>query len=701
MRKIIRNVVMSFSLVIALASCIKQENNKVEDDIIGPKSYQLESDLLTPELLWNIGRISDIQLSPNASEILFGVTWYDLDKNKGNRELYIMNTDGSQRHQITHTQVSEYDARWTPEGKITFISTESGTPQVWIMDKNGKNRKQLTRVKNGVNGYKFSTDMSLLVYATDVPRQRIKEELFEGLDKTSGRLMNDLMYRHWDSWVDAYSHLFFASFDGQQVSEGIDIMEGEPWESPVRPFGGMEQVTISPDSKTIVYTCRKKQGKEYALSTNTDLYAYSLATGQTTNLTSGMMGYDMEPVFSPDGKYLAWWSMERDGYEADLQRLFLLNLTTGEKIYASKDFDGDVSQIAWSKTGDMIYFISNHQATYQIYSYSLADGKIRQITDGMHDFKTVVDGGNKLYGIRMTIQQPDEIFSIDPSNGEITEISFINKDLFSQITLGRVKERWTKTTDGKMMKSWVIFPPHFDSLKSYPTLLFCEGGPQNATSQFWSYRWNFQLMAAHGYIIVAPNRRGVPGFGQEWKEQVSGDYGGQNMKDYFSAIDDIASEPWSDENHLGAVGASYGAFSVYWLAGHHNKRFKAFIAHDGMFNLESQYLETEEMWFVNWDLGGPYWEKDNAIAQRSYANSPHHFVDKWDTPILIIHSEKDYRIVASQGMSAFNAAVLRGIPAEFLYFPDENHWVLQPQNSVLWQRVFFDWLDQWLKLKYQ
>ena len=381
---------------------------------------------------------------------------------------------------------------------------------------------------------------------------------------------------------------------------------------------------------------------------------------------------------------------------SDLQRLFIAELNTGTLTHASQGFDQDVSHVVWSRDGHTIYFISNLKATHQVYHYSLKDGSITQITKGWHDYKSVMDAGNKLIGVKVSHQRPDEIYSIDKVTGADSDISGINNPIFDKVTTGKSDERYIPTSDGKLLHSWIVFPPDFDSTKSYPVLLFCAGGPQNAVSQFWSYRWNFQLMASKGYIVIAPNRRGVPGFGQAWKEQVSGDYGGLNMKDYLAAADAIAREPWADENRMAAVGASYGGFSVFWLAGHHEKRFKAFIAHDGMFNLEAQYLETEEMWFVDWDLGGPFWDQSNAIAQGSYANSPHRFIDKWDTPILVIHGELDYRIVASQGMSAFNAAVIKGVPAQYLYFPNENHWVLKPQNSVLWQRVFFDWLEQWL-----
>ncbi len=692
-----KNKILFFVLLaFFLASC-KQKTTDETKKIIGPQELKLSSDLLTPELMWAFGRVSDPKVSPDQGTILFGVTWYDIQENKGNRELYTMKPDGSDKKQITKTAFSEYDAQWTPDGKIMFMSAEKDGMQVWKMDSDGTNRMQITTIEGGINGYSFSPDMKKMLFAAEVPAEKVNKELFEGLDKTSGKLMNDLNYRHWDSWVESYSHIFLADFDGKAISNATDIMKGEEWESPVRPFGGMEQICWSPDSKNIVYTCRKKKGAEYALSTNTDLYMYDITNKTTTNLSEYIMGYDQNPAFSPDGKTIAWQSMKRDGYEADQNRLFLLNLATGSKKYATKDFDQDVNGFTWSADGKTIWFTSNDKGTDELYSYLTETATITRITKGIHDIKQAVPIGDKLLTVQVSMSKPDELYIVNPADGKETEISFINKALLDQLSFGKVKERYIKTTNGEMMQSWVIYPAHFDSTKVYPTLLFCEGGPQSTVSQFWSYRWNMQIMAANGYVIVAPNRHGVPGFGQAWKEQISGDYGGQNMNDYLAAIDDVAKEPWSDETKLGCVGASYGGFSVFWLAGNHQKRFKAFIAHDGMFNLESQYLETEEMWFVNFDLGGPFWDKKNAVAQKSFANSPHRFVDKWDTPILVIHSELDYRITASQGMSAFNAAKLRGIPAEYLYFPDENHWVLKPQNAVLWQRVYFNWLQKWLK----
>ena len=291
--------------------------------------------------------------------------------------------------------------------------------------------------------------------------------------------------------------------------------------------------------------------------------------------------------------------------------------------------------------------------------------------------------------------QPNEIYSVKA--GEITKLTEVNDELLAAVDMPTVVNRQVPTTDGKMMTTWVLYPPKFDPDKKYPAILYCQGGPQSAVSQFFSYRWNVALMAAQGYIVICPNRRGLPGFGTEWNAQISKDYGGQNMRDYLAAVDDMKKESYVDADHIGAVGASYGGFSVYWLAGHHEGRFACLIAHAGIFNMEAQYLETEEMWFANWDMGGAFWEKDNKAAQGTFATSPHHFVDKWTAPILITHGEYDYRILSSQGEMAFNAARLNNVPAEMVIFPDECHWIQKPQNALLWQRVFFRWLDKWLK----
>ena len=682
------------AMAVAAASCSSKENST----IIGKQNPEIKNGRMTPEVLWSFGRVAGTQVSPDGTKVLYSVSYYSIPENKGNSEIFIMNTDGSDKKQITKTATREAAAKWMKDGEhIAFLSSETGTMQLWSMKTDGTDRKQITKRDGDITDFAFSPDETKLLFIADVKYGERTVDKYPDLPKASGLIVKDLMYKHWDEWVQTVPHPFVADIKEGKIENEKDILKGEPFECPMKPFGGIEQLAWSPDGKTIAYTCRKKTGKEYALSTNSDIYFYNLETGKTENKTTGMMGYDKNPTFSPDGKWLAWESMERDGYEADKNRLFLMNIQTGENTDLSLNFDQNAEALSWSADSKSIYFTSCWHALTEVYHADITEKKITQITKGVHDYNFVAEAKNKLIGVYHSMSKPDEIYSIDPKTGKETELSFENKDILGKLEMGKVEERWIETTDHKQMLVWVVYPPKFDPKKKYPTLLFCEGGPQSTVSQFWSYRWNFQLMAANDYIIVAPNRRGLPGFGKEWLEQISGDYGGQNMLDYFSAIDALAKEPFVNKDKLGCVGASYGGFSVYWLAGHHQKRFKAFLAHDGMFNLPQQYLETEEMWFVNWDLGGPYWDKANAIAQKSYANSPHLFVDKWDTPILVIHGEKDYRILASQGMAAFNAAVLRGVQAEMLIFPDENHWVLKPQNGILWQRTYYEWLDKWLK----
>jgi len=463
------------------------------------------------------------------------------------------------------------------------------------------------------------------------------------------------------------------------------------------PYFDQSEISWSPDGKIIAYTCKKLTGKEYTLSTNSDIYLYNLELGETQNITEGMPGYDKYPVFSPDGKKIAFRSMETPGYESDKDRLFLYDLTTGEKEYLTENFDESVSSLKWDKEGSSIYFISGIKATFQMYTIDVETKETEQITHGVHNYNSLSLSGEYLVGEKMSMSMATEIFSIDKKTGEEKQFTFTNRHIYNDIEMGKVEERWIKTTDNKEMLVWIIYPPEFDPGKKYPAILYCQGGPHGAVSQFFSFRWNFQIMAAHDYIIVAPNRRGLPTFGTEWNNQISGDYGGQNMKDYLSAIDAMKKEPFIDEDRLGAVGASYGGFSVFWLAGHHEKRFKVFISHCGIYNFESMYGATEESFFVNYDLGGAYWEKENQTAQKSYATSPHKFVQNWDTPILIITGANDFRIPYTESLQAFNASQLQGIPSRLLFFPEETHFVLKPQNSILWQREFFGWLDKYLK----
>ncbi|WP_373732162.1 S9 family peptidase, partial [Bacteroides heparinolyticus] len=695
------------SAAMTLASCGGTKNAGEQDasTLIRRSDIKIEGRRMTPEALWAMGRIGSVAVSPDEKQIAYTVSYYSVPQNKSNSEVFVMDADGSANTQITQSTWKEAQPVWFKDGKkLAFLSSESGSNQVWEMNPNGTERKQLTQYDGDIEGFSFSPDGKKLLFIAQVKTVKSTADKHPDLPKATGIIVNDLMYKHWDEWVTTAPHPFVADFDGNGISNVTDILEGEPYESPMKPWGGIEQLAWSPASDKVAYTCRKKTGLAYAISTNSDIYIYDLATKKTINITEENKGYDTNPQYSPDGKYIAWQSMERDGYEADLNRLFIMNLETGEKRFVSKAFESNVDAFLWNKDSQSIFFIGVWHGETHIYRLSLTDGdKLTRLTDGVYDYASLAFCGDKLIAKRHSMSMADEIYAVNTTsrNGadfsDVRQLTFENKHIYDQLDMGKVEPRWMTTTDGKQMLTWVIYPPRFDPNKKYPTLLFCEGGPQSPVSQFWSYRWNFQIMAANDYIIVAPNRRGLPGFGVEWNEAISGDYGGQCMKDYFTAIDEISKEPFVDKDHLGCVGASFGGFSVYWLAGHHDKRFKAFIAHDGIFNMEMQYLETEEKWFANWDMGGAYWEKNNATAQRTFANSPHLFVDKWDTPILCIHGEKDFRILANQAMAAFDAAVMRGVPAELLIYPDENHWVLKPQNGVLWQRTFFEWLDKWLK----
>lgn len=698
---------------------------------IATKAYannnNLPTDRLTPELLWSMGRIGSTVLSPDKTNILYTVTTYNISENRGYSAIYILNSETKETKKLTvNTSKSESDANFIENGrKIVFLcADDNGTSQLWMMNTDGSNRKCISSEKTDVNGYLFSPDEKNVVLIHDVPTETSIIKNDDDLPKATGMVINELMYKHWDRYVRSVPHPFIANFDGSQITNARDILDGQPYESPMCPFGGIEEFAWSPDSKSLAYVMRKKTGRDYAISTDSDIFLYNLETGKTKNLckpenykapvvnaTSSLkhqiqynenedynLGYDDKPKFSPNGKYIAWTSMKHDGYESDRTRLCVFEFSTGSKTYVTETFDSGVNDFVWDDNSKELYFSGVWHGKTNLYKTNLK-GEVSKITDEVCDYTLVdVDSRqNKLLTKKQNMSMADDIFFVDIKKGTSYQLTNINESIYNKLTFGEVKERWVKTVDGKQELCWVIYPPHFDKNKKYPTLLFCEGGPQSPVSQFWSYRWNFQIMAANGYIIIAPNRRGLPGFGYEWLTQISGDYTGLCMKDYLSAIDDICKEPYVDKDRLGCVGASFGGYSVYWLAGNHDKRFKCFIAHDGIFNTQQQYLETEEMWFPNWDMGSAPWVKPGGEMQKVYSESPHLFVDKWDTPILCIHGQKDFRIEYTQAESAFNAARLRGIPAQLLLFPDENHWVLKPQNAILWQRTFFRWLDKWLK----
>ena len=722
MKRILTLAVIAFTM---LGSTKAQET-----EVIGKSNIKLNSRMMTPEAMWAMGRIGATEASPNGDIVVYQVGYYSVKQNKSHQVICIMDADGANNKQLTTSSKSETDPTWLDAETIAFISGG----EIWTMKADGSNRRQVSKTDGNVEGFKFSPDRSKVIILKSLPFHEIIKKNPDDLPKATGRRVTDLMYRHWDHYVESIQHPFvFSVGDGFAIAgNGTDILEGEPYECPMEPFGGIEQLAWSNDSKQIAYTCRKKTGLEYSISTDSDIFLYNIDTKTTRNLCKpanyvapkvdptrtlaiqsvndkenlkNNVGYDQNPQFSPDGKYIAWLSMERDGYEADLNRLCICDLQTGDKRYI--DWQSDVDAFCWAPQKDKqakLFFLSVWHGCVNMYSVTQKD-EVKQLTEDWADWTSLqlANDGKRILATRQSLSAPTDIYMVTPGKSiektKIEQLSFENKHILDQLTFGKMQQRWVTTSDGKQMLVWVMLPANYEEGKKYPTLLFCEGGPQSPVSQFWSYRWNFQIMAANGYVVIAPNRHGLPGFGQEWKEEISGDWTGQCMQDYLAAIDDAADNlPFVDKNRLGAVGASFGGFSVYYLAGIHEKRFKAFIAHDGAFNLAAMYTETEENWFSNWEYDVAYWHRPQMPrAKKTYHDSPHKMVAKWDTPILCIHGEKDYRINATQGMSAFNAARMKGIPAELLIFPDENHWVLKPQNGILWQRTFFDFLDKWLK----
>ncbi|WP_300505977.1 S9 family peptidase [uncultured Duncaniella sp.] len=708
------NHIMATVLTAAsLTACSSGGENDAE--IIDKPDFKSTTGIFDIDALEALGRVSAVSVSPETRKVLFGISYEDLEKNRSNNDLYVMDPDGSNLERITRTPKSEGNFTWINQGKqIAFTYADAdGKSQLWVMNADGSGRKQVSKLEKGVEGFLFSPDEKKVILISPIKFTREAKDLYPDLPEATGRVIDDMMYKHWDHWVTEIPHPFVGDFDGNEVTNVEDIMSDEPmYEAPMLPFGGIESFAWAPDGQSLIYVSRKKTGRDYAVSTNSDLYLYSLADKSTRNLTEGMMGYDTNPSYSPDGKYVAWLSMERDGYEADKNRIFLMDVTSGEKTDLTADWDYTADAIAWNPNGKSLYFLAAKDGDIPVFSLDIASKEIKVVADGECDYAALAPlDEESIVTLRHSMLAPNEVCIAKA--GEVKQISNVNTELLSSLKMPRVERNMVPTTDGKEMLVWAVYPQDFDSTKTYPSLLYCQGGPQQAVSQFWSYRWNLALMAANGYIVIAPNRRGLPGFGTEWNAQISGDYPGQNMRDYLAAVDYMKKNSFIDPARIGCTGASYGGFSTYWLAGNHEKRFAAFLAHAGIFNMEAQYLETEEMWFANWDMGGgadkapadvttapdygAFWRKDNPTAQRTFAMSPHRFVDKWDTPIMITHGEFDYRILSSQGEMAFNAAKLRGIPAEMLIFPDENHWILKPQNAVMWQRLFFRWFDKWLK----
>lgn len=656
---------------------------------------------LTPENLWQLDRVYNETVSPDGKTLLYLVKSYELSTNKGVARIHLRDLQTGKTEIITPDNLNVFEAQWRPDGMaIGYLSAESGSAQWWEINLNGGNKTQITAVEGGIANFKYAPSLDKVSYTQEVKMETSLSDKHPDLPFASGKAYDQLMFRHWTDWHDYhYSHIFYADYKlGERIGSFADLMTGESFDAPLAPFGGSESFAWSPQGDKLAYVSKKLDGLKRATSTNSDIYIFDFNTGETINISSANAGYDTEPVFSPSGKYLAWLSMPRDGFESDKNIIQIFDFETGERSFLSEDIDQTFGHVVWAADEKSIYSISPVNATYQIFEFKLSGmnrKQFRALTTGEHNINSITLAGNTLIGRKCTMSKPDALYSWDIKTGKESLMLDVNSEMLANLKMGKVEQRMITTSDNKEMLTWVIYPPDFDPTKSYPTLLYCQGGPQSAVSQFFSYRWNFQLMAANGYIVVAPNRRGLPSFGQDWNDAISGDWGGQAMKDYLSAIDELAKEPYVDADRLGAVGASYGGYSVYYLAGIHGGRFKTFISHCGLYNLESWYASTEELFFANWDIGGAYWS--NPIPASYLKFSPHKLVQNWDTPIMVIHNELDFRVPLNQGLEAFTAAQLKGLPSKLLYYPDEGHWVLKPQNGVMWHREFYDWLDKWLK----
>ncbi len=695
---------------LALGACTPKEQPKALNVDNQMTAEEIAAARFTPAVMWKMGRLGGASLSPDGATALYTITRYNMEENRGLSQIYVRDMASGEEKTLTDNTSNNNDAQWSADGKkIFFTSNRSGSMQVWQMNPDGSNAKQITDVEGGVEGYGITPTEDKIFYVKKVHAKDIKSsDVHKDMDKSKARIYDDLMARHWDYWDEGeYSHIFVADLTAEGLKNDKDILGADAaWDAPLAPYFDTAEIAWSNNGKMLAYTCKPLTGAAYAVSTDSDIFIYNTEDGSTLNINKiktnkGMrimefVGYDRYPVWSPDDSQLAFCSMATPGYESDKDRLFVYNIATKESEEITPDFDHSAQNVIW-KDNSTIYFLSAIEGTQQVCKVDVKEAKVDVITSGDHDIATMSIAGDKCLTTLMTISRDKEMYDVNLADGTLTQLSNINAHIYDNVKMGEVQKRWIKTTDGKEMLTWVILPPDFDPTKKYPTLLYCEGGPQSVVSQGWSYRWNFQLMASQGYVVVAPNRRGCPSFGSEWREQISGDYAGQNIQDYLAAIDTVAKEPWCDTEHMGCVGASYGGYSVYYLAGNHDNRFKAFISHCGIFNFESMYGETEELFFINHDYGGNYWDKSNKIAQRSYANSPHKFVDKWNTPILIITGEFDFRIPYTQSLQAFTAARLKGVDARLVEFENEAHQVFKPQNSMVWNREFFGWLDKYLK----
>ena len=680
-------------------------------NMLPPTHIQGQETRMSPELLWKLGRLGETTISPEGDRIIYAVRHYALEKNAGTSSLYVVDVrDQSTRNLlenwpgINSIQWSQHDGNEVlyflgsaPEGSDGATGT-----QAFRLDVNNGDLTRVTNIDDGIANLKVSPDSSMLAFTRDVKLDPTVTERHPDLPMAEARVIDNLMYRHWSQWHDfKYSHVHVAKFDDNGMAgEAVDLMNGLKVDCPVPPFAGSEHFSWSPESSEICYTA--KHGPHWAETTDSDLYLVSIRAdgtiaGETVCVTDGMDGYDNEPNYSPDGKYLAFQSMERAGFESDRNRIMLYERSTGAIEELTVGLDQNAGHAHWTPDSASMVFSSEYRGSDQLFAMNVGSPTVKQLTKGQYNWALIsIRSPKQLIVTKTSMIRPAEMFSYSLENGSTNALTDINGEIFQSLELPSVEERWVTATDGKRIHCWVIYPPNFDPSKEYPLITYCQGGPQGQIGQWFSYRWNFHLMASAGYVVVAPNRRGLPGFGREWNDQISGDWGGQAMKDILSATDSMLEESYVDRNKAAALGASFGGYTVYWLMGNHQGRFCTMLAHCGVFNLESMYGATEELFFVNWDIGGPYWKSESQ--QKMYDRfSPHRFVKNWDTPLMVIHGEKDFRVPVTQGMEAFTAAQVNRIRSRFLYFPKEGHWVLQPQNGVVWHREFFHWLDEFCK----
>jgi dipeptidyl aminopeptidase/acylaminoacyl peptidase len=658
----------------------------------------MAQNVMTPELLWSLGRVAAVGTSPDGKTLLYKIAKTDIASEKSNSDYFLLNLDNNQESKTDILSGKSF-VQWDKNGLYAQKEEE-----LFKSTDNGKTWTSVSVQLKDAENVRVSPDGKWIAFSKQVPSGKVLgKEIYDDVKNSTAQVYTDLNYRHWDAWNEGkVSHVFVASIDNPRTPVK-DIMQNEPYDCPQKPFGGSEDFIFSPDSKTIVYVSKKKVGKAYATSTNTDIYAYDIGDAKTSNWSEGMMGYDVAPSFSPDGKRLAWLSMKRDGFEADKNDIVVMDIANKAKLNMTAGWDETVDGgFLWNSNGTDLYFNAAIKGTEQLFTVTVPANLmarmmpvVKQVTSGNFDVTGVIaQHGNNIIVSRTDMNHATELFSVDTKDGKMKAVTHANDITYSKVKMSDTKLRMVQTTDGKQMGVWVIYPPDFDPAKKYPTLLYCQGGPQSALSQFYSVRWNFQLMAANGYIIVAPNRRGMPGWGAAWNEAISKDWGGQPMQDYLAAIDNVSKESYVDKNRLGCVGASYGGYSVFMLAGIHNNRFKSFIAHDGLFDMKSWYGTTEELWFANWDLGGNYWTKPVPKSYEQF--NPSNYIDKWNTPIMVIQGGIDFRVPIEQGLEAFQAAQLKGIKSKLLYLPNENHWVLHAHNGLVWQREFFKWLKETL-----